>query len=246
MNLQPNLFLLQRLRVLHKDHSRLQVNFKAPPQVWHKLFLTIAPIIHTCSRTTSMKSKYKSKACSLAGSIRTWRWIMNNMDYSGVHAWNSDGPSFFSYKADLYNQPLSPKATWSHSCRVNTLLVGFGGLRAAYLTDSNLYFGTYWTIFRWLVSIHFLNYAGQNSLNSSHCPAERLTSFPWRLKKWMFESGMHEHQKALLPRCGWSRTTAAHRRATRLSVLLMPRASSWHLFCPCMLPHQCLENLRAG
>lgn len=105
--------------------------------------MTIAPIIPTYGRTTSIKSMYKSKVCSLVGSIHTWRWITNNMDYSGVHAWNSDGPSFFSYKANLYDQPFSPQTTWSHSCRVNTLLMGSGSLRAAYLTDSNLFFSTY-------------------------------------------------------------------------------------------------------
>jgi len=74
---------------------------------------------------------------------------MNTMDYSGLHTWNS-GPSLISYKINSYNKPFSSLTTWRYSCRVKTLLMGFGRLRAAYLTDFSLYFSTYWTIFRWL------------------------------------------------------------------------------------------------
>lgn len=82
----------------------------------HELFLTMAPVIRKYSRTTATKSMYKSRVYSLASSIHTWRWITNNMDYSSVYTCESDGPSLFSYKANLYNYPFSLQTTWSHSC----------------------------------------------------------------------------------------------------------------------------------
>lgn len=111
------------------------------------------------------------------------------MDYSCVYAWTvTELPCFpffpfFPIKPICINSTFCPSTTLSETCKEKTLLMGCERLKLAYLKDYNLYFSIYCTIFRWLIPIHFLNHAEQNSFNNNLWPVERVTSFPWCLKK---------------------------------------------------------------
>lgn len=105
----------------------------------------------------------------------------------------------FSYKAPLYKQYLLPLNYMKWDLKRKHM--GWEKLKLVYFTDYSLYFSMYWTIFRWLISIHFLNHAGQNSFNNNLWPVQKVPSFPWCLKKQLRCRSVRDARTSSKPPC---------------------------------------------